>query len=184
MSLINTGFLRFLARQTVLLALIILLPLQAQAALKTSEPAKLPTVSYTAENQKKITLNTKKHRLTALHFWATWCVPCVEELPQVDAASKAYGDDFAVVALSLDGRNMDKVKTFYSENKITTLKPFLDADMSAFQTLKIRGLPTTIFINEKGEEIARAEGPLDWESDEVKKFIETVIPAPARGSKE
>jgi thioredoxin-related protein len=51
----------------------------------------------------------------------------------------------------------------------------MDSDLSAFQAMKTRGLPTTIFLNEKGEEIARAEGPLDWKNDAVKKFIEEKI---------
>ena len=137
------------------------------------EKKPLPTISYSNEAGKKTTLSTKNHKLTALHFWATWCVPCVEELPQVDAAAAKYVDKkFQVIALSLDGKKSDKVKQFFADHKVKTLKPFLDSDMSAFRAAQVSALPTTIFINEKGEEIARIAGPANWEDEELRKFIE------------
>ena len=90
----------------------------------------------------------------------------------MDAAQKAYkGRGLQVVALSLDGKNMVKVQKFFAENKIASLAPLFDANMKIFHMLKLRGLPTTIFANAKGEEIARAEGALDWHSEAVKKII-------------
>lgn len=135
--------------------------------------APLPAIVYNNENGAEQWLDAKMNKLTALHFWATWCKPCIEELPQVNAAQKKYAaQGFKVVALSLDGKNTEKVKKFYHDNKIDNLEVFLDSDMSAFQKLKIHGLPTTIFINSKGEEIYRFEKPLGWESTEVVVIIE------------
>lgn len=132
-----------------------------------------PAIIYSDGNGQQHTLDASKHKLTALHFWATWCKPCIEELPQVNNTQKKYADkDFKVIALSLDGKNIDKVKEFYSANKIDSLELFLDSDMSAFRQLKIRGLPTTVFINSAGKEIATVPGTVNWENEETTDFIE------------
>ncbi len=149
---------------------------KASTVIKESPETTLPTIIYSDEQGKEQTFGSKKNKLTALHFWATWCVPCVKELPQIDAIQKKYaGKGFKVIALSLDGKNTDKARKFYNENAINSLALFFDANLSAFQQLKIKGLPTTIFINSKGEEIARTEGDLDWESNEVEEFIDLQI---------
>lgn len=148
----------------------------AGAEIKKSPKKLITDIVYSDENGKKYELKSNKQRLTALHFWATWCVPCVKELPQVNKAQKKYADKgFKVVALSLDGNNIKNVKTFYKDNKIENLDLYFDSDMNAFQKLRVRGLPTTIFINEKNEEIARAEGDLDWQSGEVEDFISLFV---------
>lgn len=148
----------------------------AQAMIKKSPGNIITDITYTDENAKQYQFDASKQRLTALHFWATWCVPCVKELPQVNEAQKKYANKgFKVIALSLDGNNIENVKIFYKDNKIEDLDLSFDPEMKEFQKFKIRGLPTTIFINEKGKEVARAEGELDWRSGEVEDFISLFV---------
>ncbi len=167
-----TSFLPRLAM--VFIVLFCLLPINANAktTIKESAATTLPVIIYSDTNSKEHTLNSSKNKLTALHFWATWCPPCVKELPQINAVQKEYADKgLEIIALSLDGKNVDKVQKFFVENNISSLKLWFDSSMSASNELKIKGLPTTIFINSKGEEIARAEGDLDWKSKETMDFI-------------
>lgn len=148
----------------------------AATTIKKSPATAIPTIIYSNEDEKEQPLNTNKYKLTALHFWATWCVPCVKELPQINTIQKKYADKgFKIIALSLDGKKNKNVQKFYSDNKIENLELLFDYNMTAFQQMKIKGLPTTIFINSKGEEIARAEGDLNWESKEVEEFIKSQI---------
>jgi len=120
-------------------------------------------------------LNPQQHKLSAVHFWATWCAPCVAELPQVDAAQQAYGDKgLRVVAISLDGdNNMPKVKQFFADHKIEHLTPYLDFGNASFKGTAAKGLPATVFIDSEGKEIARANGPLDWKKVDTTGFIES-----------
>lgn len=119
-------------------------------------------------------LNPQANKLTIVHFWATWCAPCIAELPGVDKAQAAYGDqNVRIVALSLDGNDgIPKVKQFFADYKIAHLTPYVDFGMASFKAARSNGLPLTLFIDSSGNEIARAEGPLDWKSKEVKEFIE------------
>lgn len=110
-------------------------------------------------------------KLTVMHFWATWCAPCVAELPELDAFARAH-PDLGVMALSMDD-GLEKVKFFFTKHNIATLKPTIDEGMVAFRKFRVRGLPTTLFINEQGQVFARADGELDWKSREVAEFIES-----------
>ncbi len=148
-----------------------LLPLPAFAA---SDPVTIMTVDKAALAIPGA--QTKGHRLTAVHFWAIWCVPCLAELPELDATAAAYKDKgFHVVALSLD-TDIRKVESFFTGKAITTLQPLIDANNAAFLAAKLRGLPGTLFFNADGELIARADGPLDWRAKATQDFITARIP--------
>ncbi len=146
---------------------------QGGAPLRPSAGKPLPALSFTDESGKILGLAAARHKLTAVHFWATWCVPCVEELPAVDTAQKRYADKgFHVIALSMDGKNIAKVSKFMAQHNIRNLQPLVDSEMLSFNALKIPGLPATVFVNARGEEIARVTGPLDWNDKNTTAFIE------------
>jgi thiol-disulfide isomerase/thioredoxin len=167
-TLIHTWFFNILAS-----ALLLSFPAFSQTApLEQHKTAQsLPTLEY-ADKEGKIHPIPIKNRLTVLHLWATWCVPCIEEIPVLDGVAAAYKDkDVVVITLSLDGKNAQKVQDFYTKHTIKNLPVYLDYQMKAFRALKFKGLPATIFIK-NGSEIARADGPVDWKSDEVKRLLE------------
>jgi thiol-disulfide isomerase/thioredoxin len=121
-------------------------------------------------------LDVSKNKLTAIHFWATWCKPCVEEMPKLDQAQKKfYKDGLVIYPMSLDLTNVAKVMEFYETHKIHYVRLMMDANMSAFKSAKINGLPSTIFVNSKMQEIKRVEGPIDWQSKEIEDFITAQI---------
>ena len=130
-----------------------------------------PLIRYETPGGMK-TLNFADGRLTAVHFWATWCVPCIAELPDVDAALQTYKDSgLQVIALSVDN-GFDRVTTFYKNYNIRALAPVLDHEMEAFRALKIDGLPTTLFYNAQGKFLTRVDGPMHWGEWPNKDFIE------------
>lgn len=132
-------------------------------------------IPYKDETGLEKNVDPKGQKLTAVHFWATWCVPCLAELPEVDATANAYGTKgLQVVTISLDTR-VDKVKTFFAEKKITHLPAYLDSNNAAFRIVKLKGLPGTIFFNADGKVIGRVDGPLDWKSKTTTDFIEQAL---------
>ncbi|NBX04341.1 MAG: TlpA family protein disulfide reductase [Alphaproteobacteria bacterium] len=143
------------------------------AKLAADAPKSLPDLAFVDKVGKEYSLKDFSDKLIAVHFWATWCVPCVKEFPDVDAAQKKYGDKgFRVIAISLDQNAMPKVLKFFTDHQVKNLTPYLDLYMQSFANIQGRGMPTTIFVNSAGKELARAEGPLEWDSPEVQKFIE------------
>jgi len=141
---------------------------------REAQPA--PAMSYQDEkgqNHSVTAENYKSSKLTAIHFWATWCAPCVEELPSVDAAQEKYKSrGLNVLTIALDGNNHAKVQKFFKDHKITHLKPYLDGTPSRFYAIKGRGLPTTLFVDSAGNIIGKTEGPMDWKNKESTEFFE------------
>ena len=166
-------FTRFLPRLPMFfIVLFCLLPIMANAdgTIIQSNDSYL-TIYYKDENNTEQSLDISKNKLTALHFWAAWCIPCAKELPMVKTAQKKYADrGFKIVPLSMDF-NVDQIKKFYKENNIETLGVMLDADQKTLKDFKVKGLPTTIFISSDGKVINRTEGEISWESKAVDDFI-------------
>ncbi|MEZ5691033.1 MAG: TlpA disulfide reductase family protein [Rickettsiales bacterium] len=136
----------------------------------------MPDISYTDKSNKEHKFDPSGNKLTALHFWATWCPPCVKELPEVSKTQEKYkGKGFKVIAISLDGKNVDKVEKFLKDNKIDNLDVFYDVYMKAFKALKIDALPTTIFIDKTGMIVLRKQSVVKWESEETTNLIEEYL---------
>ena len=137
------------------------------------QPHAFPDLTFKDEQGATHTLSGEKGKLTLVHFWATWCGPCIREFPQIDALQQAYGDKgLKIIAISMDGdRNMANVKKFYSEANISHVKIFMDDGTSA-RSVHIRGMPTSFFIDASGMNIGVAEGASDWNAKDVRDFIE------------
>lgn len=146
---------------------------QEMVELKTGDFGKAPAFAYTDEQGREVTLDTSKTPLTALHFWATWCAPCVDELPQVDDAQDIFGKQLHIVPIALDGTNTAKVKKFYTDHKIEHLPVLMDATTKTPKLAGLKGLPGTIFIDQKGTIVARADGPIDWQREDVVGFLKS-----------
>lgn len=118
----------------------------------------------------------KNQQLTILHLWATWCVPCLDELPKLDTFSTQYKDTqiiFLPVALN---KELEDVTGFYSKHGIKKLPVYIDPTMKIFRELEVYTLPATLFIDANGREIARIEGPADWQSASLRDFIARRLP--------
>lgn len=106
-----------------------------------------------------------------LHFWATWCGPCVVELPHYGTFAK--NDEIVNIALCSGGDrdNYAKVVEFYKTYSIQNLPIALDVNGGLSRAFGVRGLPTTIFINKEGFEIGRIVGMVDWKDKKVVKLL-------------
>ena len=142
----------------------------------------LPLSKVTFENAqgKTMTLADFKGKVVLLNIWATWCPPCVREMPTLDKLQKLLGGkNFQVVPLSVDKGGIYTVKSFYDDNFIGSLPIYVDPTTHALETLSILGTPTTILIDKQGKEIARTMGPEDWDQPAVIAQIKHYMAAPA-----
>jgi thiol-disulfide isomerase/thioredoxin len=111
-----------------------------------------------------------------LNVWATWCAPCREEMPTLDALqARLGGADFHVLPLSIDRAGLGPVRRFYEEIGIEHLAMYLAEDIRAMAALAVAGLPTTILIDRNGRELGRLSGPADWNSAENVALFETIM---------
>jgi thiol-disulfide isomerase/thioredoxin len=146
-------------------------------------PRPLPDLAFLDGEGQPKTLAEFGGRVVALNLWATWCVPCREEMPAFDQLQGALKDrPFDVVAISIDSGGPEKPKAFLEEIGVTHLPLYTDAKSPVFRSLKgigrALGLPTTLLIDEAGCEIGYLPGPADWASDEARGLIEAALPTP------
>lgn len=131
-------------------------------------PRPLPEVSFTDGEGRAMTLSAFEGKVILLNIWATWCVPCREEMPTLDnLEAKLGGADFQVVALSIDQGGVAPVRDFYAEIGLRNLKIYIDDQMRAPPLLGVVGIPGTLLIDREGREIGRKLGPAEWDSEEV-----------------
>ncbi len=116
-----------------------------------------------------------------VNLWATWCPPCVEEMPALDRlAGLIQGGGIEVLALSQDRGGAPVVRSFYDRYGLRNLGVWLDPRGGAARAWGVRGLPTTLIVDREGLEAARVEGVATWDSPEtVAHIIRLVEPAEA-----
>ena len=113
-----------------------------------------------------------RHKVLVVNFWATWCAPCRVEMPALDELEATLGgDSFGVVAINVERNGLEKSAAFYDENGIEHLPIYADERGRFAHSVGVLGLPATLVLNERGEEIARLVGPAEWDSPESIEYF-------------
>jgi thiol-disulfide isomerase/thioredoxin len=147
---------------------------QSQTVLPAhAAPRPVPELVFEDARGVRRTLGDFRNKVVLLNVWATWCVPCREEMPALDRLQqKLGGPHFEVVALSIDAGGAAAVKKFYDEIGIRSLGIYVDPASRAMGTLGLVGIPTTVLVDHKGREIGRRTGPAEWDGAEAVRIIE------------
>lgn len=119
-------------------------------------------------NGQPMTLSSFEGKVVLLNFWATWCPPCIDEMPSLDELqSKLSEEGLEVVALSFDRLGPRRIEKFFKRYKLDNLRVYLDDHNLVSKTLDAYALPTTFVINREGKIIGKYSGPANWASDEA-----------------
>jgi len=129
------------------------------------ERKKIGKVEFFNSKKIKANLDDFKQNLTIINFWATWCAPCKEEMPHLDKLlSKNKFKDVNVIPINIADEKLEKSKKFFEELNITNLEIFYGSSLDLAKEFKLRGIPTTIFLDKEGYEFARVIGYIDFEN--------------------
>lgn len=154
---------------------------EVAAVTVAKSPLKVPELAFQDTDGKPLTLEHWRGRTVLLNLWATWCAPCREEMPALEALQeKLGGPGFEVVAVNIDTRDPNKPRAWLKEVGIDKLGYYADPNARTFQDLKAVGrafgMPTTLLIDPSGCEIATIAGPADWGSDDAVRLIQAALP--------
>lgn len=145
-------------------------------SLAKSNSESVSALELTDINSKPIELNNFHGKVTLIHFWATWCVPCLKELPELQNLSEKFRNrGLRVIAVATDSH--ESVKTFLKNNN-TSLKIMVDQYGSAMRDYKVKGLPTSYIIDQNGHMQYTAIGPVNWLSNKSNRLIENLVTSP------
>lgn len=149
------------------------------AMLAADPPQSLEKLAFNGPDGAPMTVADLSGKTLLLNLWATWCAPCREEMPALDALQRDMGSDtFEVVAVNVDTGDDEKPQKFLKETDVTALAYYRDNTLGLFNELKTRGLalglPVTLLIDGDGCLLAHMNGPADWASDDAKRLIESV----------
>ena len=134
------------------------------------EPKKYDNLSFLDDKNNELKLNSFKGNVILLNFWATWCAPCKEEMPSLDLLQENNElNNLKIFPINIGKDNVNKASTFFNNLKIKNLNLYFDNPETLAKKLSLRGIPTTILFDKKGDEFARIVGSIDF-SDQ--KFLD------------
>ena len=139
-------------------------------------PAPAPDVAFSDGDNATLGFKDFKGKVTLVNLWATWCAPCVKEMPSLEALKQARGGaDFDVVTISEDKTARKVVDPFFEKNNLTALPRYTDAESAVGRAFRVRGLPSTVLLDRDGNEIGRFEGGANWAGSDALALIDWAI---------
>ena len=120
----------------------------------------------------EINLKSYHGKLVIINFWTTWCAPCKKEMPSLDNFYQDNNfENLQIFAVNMEQPNTLKTKKFYTDLNIQKLEIFFDRHLNFVKEFKLRGVPTTVLINKRGEEFARIIGEVNFQDKRFLKWL-------------
>jgi thiol-disulfide isomerase/thioredoxin len=164
----------------ILLAIVVLSTNAMAGELKPYKGRPLPDFELVDLNGKKHSIAGYKGKVLLVNFWATWCPPCVKEMPSMQRLQdKMAGKPFETLAVNM-GEGKEEITSFLQKHPVMKENPLtfpilLDSDSAILKSWKIFAFPTTFLINKNGEIKYGLFGGLEWDGPEAVEIVETLV---------
>jgi len=137
---------------------------------------KLPAQDFTLAdlNGRRVTLEDLRGKVVFLNFWATWCPPCILEMPTMEKLHGEFGGNGLVILAVNFRESPERVKAFLNEQQLT-FTTLLDPKGKVFELYQAWSLPTTTIVNKKGQAVGKVIGYRDWHKPEMKEFFRRLL---------
>ncbi len=140
----------------------------------------VPVVAFTGADGRAHTLKDFRGRYILLNLWAVWCAPCVKELPALAKLQSALPPgQMEVVAVDVARGTPKDAADFLKSHDATALTPYIDPNLTLMRAFGAYGLPMTILIDDKGNQVAHAMGPAEWDAPESIDYFKALSAKPA-----
>lgn len=146
-------------------------------------PQEMPAFDFSNGAGERVTLEAWRGKVVLLNLWATWCLPCLKEMPALERLMSEIDDPrFDVVAISVDRGGIEKPRKFLAKIGAEKLSLYHEGSGTLGHKLKAVGMPTSILIDGEGREIGRLVGPAEWDSAEAVSLMRAAVEASKGGS--
>jgi len=143
-----------------------------------SPPQPAPELFFNDMTNNTVSLADFKGKFLLLNLWATWCQPCLKEMPSLTALQAKLGPALTVLFVSEDRGGVVVVRPFLEKLGLDKAKVYLDPNSTASHGFEARGLPTSVVIDADGQVLGKVEGGADWDSDAIRTTLAKLIPSP------
>ena len=116
-----------------------------------------------------------KKKLILINFWATWCPPCIKEIPDLIKLGKKFENEIEVIFVSVDANPTKVIPPFLKKNNLEDFQTYIDKKLNLTKELKVKVMPTTLVITEGPYELSRVEGYIDWLNKELLTELEKIL---------
>ena len=146
---------------------------------RAAAPKPAPELRWRGPNGMETSLADHHGKVVLLNLWATWCAPCIKELPSLQRLqAKLQGEPFALVALSIDRNEpgAEKAREMLRRLRLDALAFHHDGEGRVFRALWVDVMPTTVIFDASGREVGRLKGPAEWDAPEAEALVRSFIP--------
>jgi len=141
----------------------------------SSQPFTAPAISLADTNGHSVELSELRGKLVLVNLWATWCEPCLREMPSLERLQSRLGERIAVLAVSEDRGGNKTVEPFIAKLGLKSVKIYIDPKSEVGHAFGARGLPTSFLIDREGKVLGRVEGAAEWDSPKILGVLEPLL---------
>jgi thiol-disulfide isomerase/thioredoxin len=143
--------------------------------LPSSQPFPAPAISLTDAAGNTVELAEFRGKLVLVNLWATWCEPCLREMPSLERLQAHLGDRIVVLAVSEDRGGTKVVEPFVAKLALKSVKTYIDPKSAVGHAFEVRGLPTSFLIGRDGKVLGRVEGEAEWDSPKILSVLKPLL---------
>jgi len=140
-----------------------------------SPPLPAPAVSFVDLAGNPASLSEFNGKVVLVNLWATWCEPCLREMPSLERLQSRLGDKIVVVAISEDRGGSKTVEPFVGKLGLKSVKIYLDPKSAVERAFKVQGLPTSFLIDREGRVLGRVEGAAEWDKPKLLGILKSFL---------
>jgi thiol-disulfide isomerase/thioredoxin len=134
-----------------------------------------PAISFVDLAGNTVSLSEFTGKIVLVNLWATWCEPCLREMPSLERVQSRLGEKIGVVAISEDRGGSKTVEPFIDKLGLRSVKVYLDPKSAIERAFKVQGLPTSFLIDRKGRVLGRVEGAAEWDAPKLLEVLKSFL---------
>lgn len=141
----------------------------------STQPRPAPAISLADTSGHSVELSELQGKLVIVNLWATWCGPCLREMPSLERLQSRLGERVAVLAVSEDRGGNKSVEPFIAKLGLKSVKIYIDPKSEVGHAFGVRGLPTSFLIDREGKVLGSVEGAAEWDSPKILGVLEPLL---------